>query len=70
MIIDSHCHLLSMEYENVDEQIKMAIENGVTKMIINGYDLKSSVEAVSLANKYKEVYAAVGKGCSNRRNRS
>ena len=21
MIIDSHCHLLSMEYENVDEQI-------------------------------------------------
>ena len=57
MIIDSHCHLLSMEYENVDEQIKMAIENGVTKMIINGYDLKSSMEAVSLANKYKEVYA-------------
>ena len=65
MIIDSHCHLLSMEYENVDEQIKMAIENGVTKMIINGYDLKSSVEAVSLANKYKEVYAAVGIGPEN-----
>ena len=65
MIIDSHCHLLSMEYENVDEQIKMAIENGVTKMIINGYDLKSSMEAVSLANKYKEVYAAVGIGPEN-----
>ena len=65
MIIDSHCHLLSMEYENVDQQIKMAIENGVTKMIINGYDLKSSMEAVSLANKYKEVYAAVGIGPEN-----
>ena len=65
MIIDSHCHLLSMEYENVDEQIKMAIENGVTKMIINGYDLKSSMEAVRLANKYKEVYAAVGIGPEN-----
>lgn len=65
MIIDSHCHLLSMEYENVDEQIKMAIENGVTKMIINGYDLKSSMEAVSLANKYREVYAAVGIGPEN-----
>ena len=65
MIIDSHCHLLSMEYENVDEQVKMAIENGVTKMIINGYDLKSSMEAVSLANKYKEVYAAVGIGPEN-----
>ena len=65
MLIDSHCHVLSSEYENVDEIIVNSLNNGVDKLIINGYDLKSSKEAASLANKYKNVYAAVGIGPEN-----
>ena len=65
MLIDSHCHLLSSEYENVDNEIKKAIQSGIDKIIINGYDLESSKEAVSLSKKYKEVYAAVGIGPEN-----
>ena len=51
MLIDSHCHVLSSEYENVDEVIVNSLNHGVDKLIINGYDLKSSKEAVALANK-------------------
>lgn len=65
MLIDSHCHVLSSEYEKVDEIIKDSINSGVEKIIVNGYDLKTSKEAVELANKYDHVYAAVGIGPSN-----
>lgn len=60
MLIDSHCHILSSEYENVDEVISNSLNSGIDKLIINGYDLESSKEAVKLANKYNNVYAAVG----------
>lgn len=62
MLIDSHCHVLSNEYDNVDEIIVNSFKNGIDKLIINGYDLKTSKEAVSLANKYNNVYAAIGIG--------
>lgn len=65
MIIDSHCHLLSNLYEDVDKEIKKALDNGISKIIINGYDIKTSVEAVSLSLKYDEVYASVGIGPQN-----
>lgn len=62
MLIDSHCHVLSSEYDNPDEIIKNAFLRGVDKIIINGYNLESSKEAVMLANRYDNVYAAVGVG--------
>ena len=65
MIIDSHCHLLSNLYEDVDKEIKKALDNGISKIIINGYDIKTSVEAVNLSLKYDEVYASVGIGPQN-----
>lgn len=65
MLIDSHCHLLSTEYDDVDKAIKDALSSGISKLIINGYDVLSSKEAVSLSDKYEEVYAAVGIGPEN-----
>lgn len=65
MLIDSHCHVLSSEYDNVDYVIKESFDAGVDKIIINGYDLQSSIEAVSLAAKYSNVYAAIGIGPEN-----
>lgn len=64
MLIDSHCHVLSDEYDDVEKVIKDSFKV-VDKIIINGYDLKSSKEAVNLANKYNNVYAAVGFGPEN-----
>ncbi len=65
MLIDSHCHILKNEYSNPDKVIKESFKSGVDKLIINGYDLESSIEAVALANKYENVYAAVGIGPEN-----
>ncbi len=65
MLIDSHCHVLKSEYENPEVVIKKALASGVNKIIINGYDLQSSFEAVNLANKYENVYACVGIGPQN-----
>lgn len=65
MYIDSHCHLLSTEYDDVDSEIKKATKSGVFKMIVNGYDVKSSKEAALLSKKYNEIYASVGIGPEN-----
>lgn len=65
MLIDTHCHLLSSEYDDVDKEIKEALKGGVDKIIINGFDVASSNEAVALSKRYPEVYAAVGIGPEN-----
>lgn len=65
MLIDSHCHVLSSEYDNSCLVIEKALNNKVDKIIINGFDIESSKEAVLLAEKYNQVYAAVGIGPQN-----
>lgn len=65
MLIDSHCHILSSEYENPKDVIEDSKTSGVDKMIINGYDLESSAEAVLLSNEYNYVYASIGIGPEN-----
>ena len=65
MLVDSHCHVLNSEYDNVDEIIKKTFEGDVKKIIVNGYDLKTSIDAVNLAEKYENIYAAIGIGPEN-----
>ena len=55
MLIDSHCHILSSEYENPNEVIEESFEHGLDKMFINGFDIESSKEAVLLSEKYNNV---------------
>lgn len=62
MLIDSHCHVLSNEYDNINKIIENAKEKGVQKIIINGYDIRTSIDAVEIAKKYDGVYAAIGIG--------
>ena len=60
MYFDTHVHLNSDAYENVDEIINNAISVGVEKMIVVGYDLDTSVKAVEIASKFDFIYAAIG----------
>lgn len=63
MFFDTHCHLNSSQmYENRDEFIKKALQNGVTTMCVVGYHLEGSKLAVKIASEYENVYAAVGIG--------
>lgn len=61
MLIDTHCHLNSEQlYKNHDEVKKDAENSGVQLFIVPGFDLKTSKLAIELAEKYQNVYAAVG----------
>jgi TatD DNase family protein len=61
MIIDTHTHLDNEKFiEDVDEVINRAIENGVKKFVIPAADPKDLPRAIELAQKYDEIYFAVG----------
>ena len=59
MIIDTHCHIYGSEMENAEEIIVQARENDIC-MILNGIDSVSNKEVLELADKYNNVYAALG----------
>ncbi|NPA55685.1 MAG: TatD family hydrolase [Epsilonproteobacteria bacterium] len=61
MLIDTHTHLDNQKYINdVDEVIQNAKAVGVEKFIIPAADPRDITRAVSLAQKYEDVYFAVG----------
>lgn len=61
MIFDTHIHLNDEKlYENLDLYLKEAKEVGVSDFLCVGYDLESSKRAIEIANKYNNVYAAIG----------
>ena len=59
MIIDTHCHIYKSEMENAEEIIKEALKNDII-IILNGTDPLSNEEALELASKYENAYAALG----------
>ena len=61
MLIDSHVHLDDRRYNNDRDRIIKGLKNDGVELVINiGADLKTSIASVSLAEKYDNVYAAVG----------
>lgn len=61
MFIDTHVHLNADQYEeDVDEVITRAVDAGVTKMIVVGFDRKTINKAMELTERYSFIYAVVG----------
>ncbi len=61
MIIDSHAHLDDRRFDrDRDMIIRKLQDNGIELAINIGADLKTSIASVSLAEKYKNIYAVVG----------
>ncbi len=61
MLFDSHAHLNSEKYtDDLDEVVKRIEMAGISYVMDVGFDLESSVLAVSHAQKYPWCYAAVG----------
>lgn len=61
MLIDSHVHLDDRRYNKDRDRIIKGLEADGVELIINiGADLQTSIASVSLAEKYDNVYAAVG----------
>lgn len=60
-LIDSHTHIYYSDYENdFEEMLARAEDAGIKAMIVVGTDLDSSRQAIHLAEKYHQLYAAVG----------
>lgn len=60
MFCDTHCHILSEYYDDIDEILKDAKEAGVSMVINAAYNLESSKEVMALVKKYPEMYGVVG----------
>ncbi|HXQ34226.1 MAG TPA: TatD family hydrolase, partial [Anaerolineales bacterium] len=61
MLTDTHCHLDFNKFdEDRDAVIQRAIEIGVTRILIPGLDIESSLAAVRLAESHPNLFAAVG----------
>lgn len=57
MYIDTHCHILKEEYDNIDEIID-ALDDVIA--IISGYNTLTNKEVIESTNKYKNLYGTIG----------
>ena len=61
ILIDSHAHIYYRDYAgDFDDMLQRAADAGVGAMVVVGTDIESSRESVELAEKYPQMYAAVG----------
>ncbi|WP_418640334.1 TatD family hydrolase [Sulfurimonas sp. ST-27] len=61
MIIDTHIHLDDDRYdEDLDAVLERAREGGVKRFIIPGADVSTLEKAISIAERYEDVYFAIG----------
>lgn len=61
MLFDTHVHLNDKKYEeDLVDVINRAQHDGVSKMLVVGYDARTNRVAIELAEKYDFIYAAVG----------
>ena len=61
MYIDTHVHLNAEQYnDDLEEVINRALDAGVEKMVVIGFDRKTIERAIALAEQYDFIYAVVG----------
>jgi TatD DNase family protein len=61
VLVDSHAHIYYRDYSaDFDDMLARAEDAGVSAIVVVGTDIESSREAVELAEKYPQLFAAVG----------
>lgn len=61
MLFDTHVHLNDDQYkEDLEEVISRAKQEGVTNMVVVGFDRKTIIRAMELIETYDFLYAAIG----------
>ena len=61
LLVDSHAHLDGRQFtHDLDETIARATANGISHILTIGCDLKSSKDSIAVAEKYDNIFAAVG----------
>jgi TatD DNase family protein len=61
MLFDTHAHLNAIQYnDDLQEVIDRALEEGVSNIVVVGFDRPTISRAIELAEQYDFIYAAVG----------
>ncbi|WP_340279209.1 TatD family hydrolase [Staphylococcus coagulans] len=61
MLIDTHVHLNADQYdEDLEEVIQRALDAGVDRMFVVGFDTKTIERAMQLIDAYDFIYAIIG----------
>ncbi|MEH6943981.1 TatD family hydrolase [Bacillus sp. JJ722] len=61
MLFDTHAHLNAEQYEeDLEVVIERAQEEGVSNIVVVGFDRPTITKAIQLADSYSFIYAAVG----------
>jgi TatD DNase family protein len=61
MLFDTHAHLNAIQYnDDLQEVIDRALEEGVSNVVVVGFDRPTISRAIELAEQYPFIYAAVG----------
>jgi TatD DNase family protein len=61
VLIDSHAHIYYRDFAgDFDDMLKRADDAGVSAILVVGTDIESCRESIELAEKYPQLYAAVG----------
>ncbi len=60
MFVDTHCHLSSDDYDNIDKVICDNLSASVNKIIISACTKNTFYEALELSKKYDCVYVTLG----------
>ena len=60
MLVDTHAHVLKESYNDIEEVINRAKQNGVDIVISSAYDIKSCYEVIENSKKYDGYYFTLG----------
>ena len=60
MVVDTHCHIFSEYFEDIDKVIERCLCHGVEMIIVNGTNRHDNEEVLKLVRKYDIVYGALG----------
>ncbi len=60
MLFDTHAHLYSKKYQYDREEMLAEVFKTVEYVVVPGEDRESSAEALALAERYPQIYCAVG----------
>ncbi|MEA3544461.1 MAG: YchF/TatD family DNA exonuclease [Thermodesulfobacteriota bacterium] len=61
LLVDSHAHLDGGQFANdLNETVARATANGISHILTIGCDLESSEKSIAVAEKYENIFAAVG----------
>ena len=60
MFVDTHCHIFSEDYDVIDDVMNNCKNANISKIINSGTNMMTNKEALSLSEKYNDMYITLG----------